>query len=274
VGILTGCVDLSEYSQTTSMAAARALGAGSRDRDGCRAGSHAVAGAKHAMPTGKARQAATARRARTPGDSRLGRALSVTRRPLFHTGPNRFPELSGGLVDPDPPVWQVMIRAAQTPAFGVAVIIGVIFAGFAAATPPLLAHGPATHPAHRLSPHNVPRLMPRGPTTAVKLGPSAYPVPPIGNVQLENPDRLGHNPTPTNDDGVPKDSPDPKAPIANPDLDAALNELDQQADRDEAWASQHPAPPGPAHLCPPICTDAPSPPPEQVPAPAGLGPKG
>jgi hypothetical protein len=237
------------------MAAARTLGAGSHGR---RASSHTVAGAKHAMPTSKARHAAIAGRARTPGDSRLGRALSAMCRPIFHTGPNRVPQLSGAVVDPNPPAWEVMIRAAQTPAFGVAVIIGVIFAGFGVATPPPLAHELATHPSHRLSPHNAHRQMPTGPaTTAVKLAPSASPIPPIGNVQLENPDRLGHNPTPTNDGRVPEDSPDPKAPKANPDLDAALNELDLQADRDEAWASQHPAPP-----------------PQQVPTSAGLGPNG
>lgn len=252
------------------MAAVRKLGAGADDRDGRRAGSHGLGGAKHAKPTGRARYAAD-RRARAPGSSGLGRGLSAMRQQLFHSRPTRVTKLGGAVIDPDPPAWQVMIREAQRPAFGVAVIVGLILAGFGPATPPLLAHGLKTHPAHRLTPHTADRLAPRGPaTTAVKLGPPTYPVPPIGDIKLENPDRLGHNPILTNSDEVPKDSPDPKAPIANPDLDAALKELDEQADRDEAWASQHPAPPGPAPSCPLICTDSTSPPPRQGPAP-GLG---
>jgi hypothetical protein len=183
--------------------------------------------------------------------------------------PARVPELGGAVVDTETSAWQAMVRAAQTPAFGVAVIAGVVFAGFSAATPPLLTHSPTPNPAHSLPPNPAHRPTPLSPaTTAAEHRGGSDLIPPLAETKVVNPRRLGPDSAPKIHDEATRDDPDPGPPKDNPELDAALNELDQQADRDEAWASQHPAPP-PAPACSPICTGSTTPVPQQGPVPAG-----
>jgi hypothetical protein len=190
--------------------------------------------------------------------------------------PARVPELGGAVIDTETSAWQLMIRAAQTPAFKVAVIVGLAFAGFGAATPPLLTHSLTPNLAHGWARHPAHRPTPLGPaTTGAEPGARIDFAPRLAETKGENPRGLGPDSTPKNHDEATRDGPDSDAPKANADfndLDAALNELDQQADRDEAWASQHPAPP-PAPACSPICTDPTTPTPQQGPVPAG-GPSG
>jgi hypothetical protein len=235
-----------------------------------------VTGAKHAMP--KARHAAD-RQARTAGASGLSLALSATRQRASRViRPAPVPELGGAVVDTKTSAWQVMMRTAQTPAFGVVVIAGLVFAGFDAATPPLLTHSLTPHPAHSSAPHPAHTPTPLGPApTGAEPRGGIYLAPPLAETKVENPRGLGPDSTAkihdeaTNDSPgpyVPKADADPDAPKANADLDAALNELDRQADRDEAWASQHPAPP-PAPACSPICTGSTAPTPHQGPVQAG-----
>lgn len=233
-------------------------------RYGCgrRAGSRTVTGGKHAMP---ARYAAN-RRARTEGAPGARRAMSAMRERTFRViRPAPIPKLGGAMIAPDIPTWQVMIRAAQTPAFGIAVIVSLVFSGLSAAALPSLAPRPTPHPAQRPTPHLGHGLPLRDPaTTALKLGSSTYPAPPLGDTRGENAAGLGPGPTPKVHDeahpanpylGRPQDIPNREAPTDNPDLEAALTELDQQADRDQAWSAQHLTPPGPAPSCPPICAD-------------------
>jgi len=203
----------------------------------------AVTGAKHAMP--KARNAPD-RRARTAGTLRAPFALSATLQRAFRmVYPARVPELGGAVIDTETSAWRVMTHAAQTPALKVAVIAGVAFAGFGAATPPLLTHSLTPHPAHDWARHPVHRPTPFGPaSTGAEPGARIDFAPRLAKTKIENPRGLGPDSTPpkTHDEAT-RGDPDPGPPNANPDLDAALNELDQQADREAAWASQHPAPP-------------------------------
>ena len=251
-----------------------------------------MTGGKHAMPIGTPKHAikgchAADGRVRAAGGSGARPALSALRQRVFRIiHPAGVPKLGGAVIAPDAPAWQMMIRAARTPACGVAVIVGVVFSGVGAAAPSL-AHRLIPHSAPTLTPHAAPTLTPvaaptptphAAPTptrhgnaaTTVRLGPSTNPAPVLGDIQLENPDRLGPHSMPTHHDEAPKDIPDLNAPIANPDLDAALTDLDQQADRDQAWASQHPAA-GPATSCAPTCTDSTRSQPQEGPAPPPAG---
>lgn len=163
--------------------------------------------------------------------------------------PTPVPKLGGAVIAPDVPTWQLMVRMTQTPVFAVAVIVGLIFAAFGAAASPTVADKVTPHPAYGLTPRS-PAITPP------KLTSGNYPPPPAGDTQIGNPEELGPNPAPKNHYEPPVANPDLKArqdvpdheppPQNNPDLEAALNELDQNADRDRAWASQHPTLPVPA----------------------------
>ncbi len=183
------------------------------------------------------------------------------------------------MIDPQKPLWQVMIQAAQTPAFGIAVTAAVAFTGFAAATPSL-AYNPARDPAHSVAPYSAQTLTPHPPHGLTPSGPattrpasewSIDRAPTLAKTQAENPNRLEPDPTPRNHNEVPKDDPVPQAPHSNSDLDNQWDEFNREAvDRYETWVSQHSVAPGPG--CPPICTDATSPSPEPGIAPTpGLG---
>jgi hypothetical protein len=201
----------------------------------------ALTGAKHAMP--KARHAPD-RRSRTARTLRAPFALSAARQRAFRmVYPGRVPELGGAVIDTETSAWQLMIRAAQTPAFRVAVIAGLAFAWFGAATPPLLTHSSAPHPAHSSAPHPARKPTPVGPaTTGSKPAGGIYLTPPLAMTTVENPRGPGPDSMPKIHDEATRGDPGPDA-ATNPELDAALNELDHQAERDEAWASQHPVPP-------------------------------
>ena len=238
-------------------------------------GSPKLSVAKHAMP--RARHAAD-RRVRTSEGSRLSLASSATlQRATRMIRPARVPELGGAVIDTAARPWQATIRAAQTPAFAVVMMAGLAFAGFGGAIPPLFtqsltphpAHSVTPHPAHSPTPHPAHRSTPLGPaTTGPQPGGRTYLAPPLAGTKVENPRGPGPDSPSKSHDEATKDTPDPNPPGANPDLDAALNELDRQADRDEAWASQHPAPP-PAPGCSPICANPAAPAPQQGPVPAG-----
>lgn len=210
--------------------------------------------------TGKGRHAAD-RRAPRPRTAAAYRSLAATRqrlRRMIH--PTRVPRLGGTVIDGDTPAWQVMIRAAQTPAFGIVLIVGLVLAGFGTASFPLLARSLTQQPTHSLTPHPAPGpAPPLGRVAGTEPGWSVYPAPTLGDTQGENPGELGHNPTRKINDEATKDEPDREAPRDNPELDAALKELEEEADRDEAWASKHPAPPLEAPACSPNCTDSAAP---------------
>jgi hypothetical protein len=102
---------------------------------------HHRSGPRHAAhrqpgtsPITKAFRAAAANRQRVP-------------HPLQQT---RSPKLTGGVIVADLPAWQIMIRAAQTPAFGAAVMLGLVLTWLGSAAPPHLhsAHSPS-RPAQR-----------------------------------------------------------------------------------------------------------------------------
>lgn len=241
-------------------------------RDRRRAGPHTSASNKHAK---LGRHAAT-RSERTAGTVIMRRAfLAMRQRVLCVIQPARVRKLGGDVIDPHPPIWQVMIPAAQTPAFGLAAIVGLIIAAAGAAGPPFIAHKLTSGPGHALTT--------RGPaTTTQKLASSAHPAPPLSAVRGVKPTGPGPNPTPTVhgearkhdlDLDTPQAVPDLQPPKDDPDLETALNELDQQADRDQAWASRHPTPPESTPRCSPICADSnePGPRPElnRPPAPGG-----
>jgi hypothetical protein len=237
------------WLQTTSVVAIGKHVVPARDRRGRRAGSHTWAGKKHAKP---GRHAAN-RPERTAGALLMRRAfLAMRQRAFCVIQPSRVRTLDGAVIAPDPPTWQVMTRAAQTAAFGIAVIVGLMFAGFGAI---LAGSGPPAHPVvtDKLTPGPAHGLTSRGPaTTAPKLGSSAYPAPPLADMRAGNPAGSGPGPTPTVhgksrqgnlDRETPQVVPDLKPPNTDPELEAALNELDQKADRDRAWASRDPTPP-------------------------------
>ena len=183
-------------------------------------------------------------RARTASALRAPFALSATLQRAFRmVYPARVPELGGAVIDTERSAWQLMIRAAQTPAVKVAVIAGVAFAAFGAMTPPLLTQGSAPHPAQSLTPHPAHRPTPFGPASVgAQPGVGSHLESPLAEAKVEHPRGPGPDSTPQTHDQGSRDTPGPDAPPKT-DLDAALNELDQQADREEAWASQHPAPP-------------------------------
>jgi hypothetical protein len=124
----------------------------------------------------------------------------------------RHTELAGVALGPDVPGRHVMLRAAQAPAFGAAVMCGLVLAWVGAVAPSYLdhAHSPA-FPAQRGTPHDPSPAAPL--FTDAGLRPEAMP---------------------TMDDGALSDvSVDPKV-FAK--LETVLAELDQDADRSEAQA--------------------------------------
>lgn len=217
---------------------------------------HALTGGKHAMP---ARHAANGR-GRKAVAARAARTLSPVGQRVFRAAhPPQVSKLGGAVIDPDIPTWQLVIRTAQTPAFGIAMIVGLVFAWSGAAAPSSLA-------AHKLTPH--PGHVPTSPGRATNCDgtPDVHlPHPPPRDMRDEDPAGLGLDTTPKIHDEAHKDDPRLPAPqdvpdlqpaTDNPDLEAALTVLDQNADRDQAWASQQPGPPVSPVSCSPICTDS------------------
>jgi hypothetical protein len=220
-----------------------------------------MTGGKHAMPAGAPKHANRAHHVADKGGHTTGDV--GTRQPQLAMRQwvsrmidlPRVPELGGAVIAPDESMWEVMVRAAQTPACGTAVIVGLVLSGLSAEAPQLgalLTH----HPTYELTPPATHRPTPRGPaTTAGKLGSLTKPAPPIADLRPENPERLRSDRIATNDEAS-QNGPNLEPPSDNPDLEKALDELDRNADRDQASSSERAAPPGPAPSCSPICADS------------------
>ena len=159
------------------------------------------------------------------------------------------------LLSPSTSAWQTIMRAAQTRAFAVALLIALATSSLVATVAPRGAqtqttHTPPSPPAGVTSaPQNPPAAQPERRPTAPVIAHAAVP-------RSEQPDRLDRVPTQARHSESPVSQPNLEAPTDDPDLEAALNELDRQADRDQAWASQNPGTaPMPEPLCPPDCGD-------------------
>lgn len=240
--------------------------------------SHTMSRGWDAKPTATSRHPSKARHA-MPQPTRFAKvcaALLWRRQVIRMIGPASVPELGGAVIDPNTRSWQVAMRAAQTttPAFRIAVAGAVVLAGVATAAPASLAF-PDLMTGHRPADTSVVN----GSATQIEppFGKTQV-APSFGETQAAHPDRL----TPDAAQKVTEEAPigDPTLQEPSkiyPDLDTALTELDQEADRSEAWAAQHPAIPAP--LCEELCTGSipPSPgeqlnpPPTDLPAPP-IGP--
>jgi hypothetical protein len=140
------------------------------------------------------------------------------------------------LLSPSASAWQTIMRAAQTRAFAVALLIALATSSLVATVAPRGAqtHTPPSPPAGVTSaPQN-------SPTAERQRGPAAPVIAHTGVPRSEQPDRLDRLPIPAHHSESPVGPPNLDASTDGSDLDAALNELDRQADRDRAWASQNP----------------------------------
>lgn len=111
---------------------------------------------------------------------------AATRRRVSHTlRPARSPKLAGDVIARELPAWQLMIRAAQTPAFGTAVMFGLVLTWLGTAAPPLLhsAHSPS-RPALRETLHPAQRETRRVPAPPKPADPSSGVVPTTGEHSL------------------------------------------------------------------------------------------
>jgi hypothetical protein len=184
---------------------------------------------------------------RQAGASRFTKAFRVAaamRQRVSHTlRPARSPILAGGVVAADLPVWQIMIRAAQTPAFGAAVMFGLVLTWLGTGAPAHLhsAHGPS-RPAQRetLRPAQRETLRISAPATPAlgKAEPSSGAIPTTGD----------HSPV--------KQDIDPKV-FAK--LEQVLAELGQEARPQQPPSKSKPLPDS-AKTQPPVATPAGQPP--------------
>ena len=192
-----------------------------------------------------------------PRQSLAGRAsearggLSARSNRMFNSGPRtRDLKTCDGTVIGDDPVWQWMSRAARTQAFGCVVMVGVAvaWAGYAM----LIDRSELTPQAETIP--QVPHAAP--PVPLLKREPG-YPA--VGTSDHGAP----MNPAPparSRDDLDAMNGPDVGSPVMPQvdmwsrapalSLDAALAELDQDAQLAEAWAAEHL--PGPMD-CSPVC---------------------
>lgn len=103
---------------------------------------------------------------RQAGTARLAKAFrgpAAKRQPVSRTPQSaRSPKLAGGVVTPDVPAWQTMVRAAQTPAFSAAVMLGLALTWLGTEAPSVLTWLEGGAPAHLQSAHSPPRPAPRG----------------------------------------------------------------------------------------------------------------
>jgi hypothetical protein len=213
------------------------------------AGGHARSGNDHAGP----RHAASrrGRGTKTPTASRAMSAPRLDDSAVKSRAQTREP--GAFLLSPSASAWQTIMRAAQTQAFGVALLIALATSSLVATVAPRGAQTQTTHtlpspPAGvTSSPQNSPAAQPERQPTAPVIAPAAVP-------RSEQPDRLDRLPIPAHRSESPVSPPNLDAPTDSSDLDAALNELDRQADRDQAWASQNPGTaPIPEPWCPANC---------------------
>jgi hypothetical protein len=69
----------------------------------------------------------------------------------------RSPKVAGGVMAPDVPAWETMIRAAQTPAFSAAVVLGLVLTWLGTEAPSVLTWLDGGVPTHLHSAHRPPR---------------------------------------------------------------------------------------------------------------------
>jgi hypothetical protein len=215
------------------------------------AGAHARSGNDHAGP-----RHAAARRGRGTKTPTAGRALSAPRlddSAVKSRAQTREP--GAFLPSPSASAWQTIMCAAQTQAFGVALLIALATSSLVATVAPRGAQTQTTHTPPSpdagvaSAPQNPPAAQPERRPTAPVIAHAAVP-------RSEQPDRLDRVPIRARHSESPVSQPNLEAPTDDPDLEAALNELDRQADRDQAWASPNPGTaPIPEPLCPPDCGD-------------------
>jgi hypothetical protein len=210
------------------------------------AGAHARSGNDHAG----ARHAASrrGRGTKTPTASRALSAPHLNDSAVKSRAQTREP--GAFLLSPSASAWQTIMRAAQTQAFGVALLIALATSSLVATVAPRGAQTqttltPPSPPAGVTSaPQNSPAAQPERRPTAPVIAHAAVP-------RSEQPDRVDRLPIPPHHSESPFSPPNLDAPTDSSDLDAALNELDRQADRDQAWASQNPGTaPIPEPWCP------------------------
>jgi hypothetical protein len=119
-----------------------------KQRAQCGEITHRRDGPRHAAH----RQAGTARFAKA------FRGPAATRQPVFRTPqPARSPKLAAGVITPDLPAWQTMIRAAQTPAFSAAVMLGLALTWLGTEAPSVLTWLDGGAPTYLHSAHSPPR---------------------------------------------------------------------------------------------------------------------
>lgn len=202
------------------MVALRKLFTVGRGRRRRRAGVHA-AGVQRVRPIDAGDHLNTARHAarkRTRRPRFSGASTAVLAMPrLFHLlHPVRPPELAGALVNPEVTRWQGFIRTTSTPAFGVALMSGLVLTWLGAAAPSYFesAHGPPTA-EHKSLPHG------RAPA--------------LGHREV-HPKRLGRDALPKPTENAPAVTIDPTL-LGN--LQKAFEQIDQDAKR-EGWISHLP----------------------------------
>ena len=191
------------------------------------------------------------------------RALSATRQHasrIIFAAP--VPELGGSVVVPDMPIWKVVVRTAHSPACGIVVIAGLLISAVVAPLlpgPPRVSHPFTQHSMHRHTP-GAPAgapMAPGSPDPAESASSGTDPGSPPSAAQGDNPAGVGSDSASLLDAGP------PAAP--DPELEAAMKDIDAQADLDQALASQNPAPPAAGPSCEPVCTDSNPPAPQQLP---------
>ena len=143
------------------------------------------------------------------------------------------------LLSPSASALHTITRAAKTRAFGVALLLALATSSLVATVAPRGAQTQATHtpPSPPASVTSAPQ---NSPTAQPQRGPTAPVIAHAGVPRSEQPDRLDRLPIPAHHSESPVSPTNLDAPTDSSDLDAALNELDRQADRDRAWASQNP----------------------------------
>lgn len=220
-----------------------AAGIFARDRRGRRAEAHAMPHTQRVKSTevvhqpNKPRHAAPrqTRRAQLP---RARPAVSAIRQRVSDTlHPARSSELADTVVALDVPVWQVMLRATQSMAFGAAVMVGLVLAWLGAAATSYLDGA-----------HNVPHSAPGSPADDPAIA-----APPSGKTG-RNSDAM-----PKIYDGVPKNM------DIDPEVFAKLEAVSAELDEIETLRHGVSQPLLPVPSCEPTCP--PLSPPEHPPGP-------
>lgn len=166
----------------------------------------------------------------------------------------RMPKLGGAVKVNDLSTWQVMIRAAQTRAFGKVAVVGVLMTGLFGITVPHVVHTTAQDREQGPVAGAVVHILESEPesgarsTTSAELGSSGDPASRHYGGNVATFETLAPRET-TATDYAERDA----EPTGNYlDLEKALAELEQDEARREAWAAQNGVPPLPS--CGSVCT--------------------